>query len=61
MMKSECILESWCWSFKKKNERTLKRKFVLNIQKLKTQNAVLILVYCIMISFKNAYTYWFCG
>lgn len=21
MMKSECILESWCWSFKKKNER----------------------------------------
>lgn len=37
-------------------ERTLKRKFVLNVQKLKTQNAVLILVYCKMISFKIIYT-----
>lgn len=54
MRKSKCIFESWCSSFKKKmRERTLKRKFVLNVQKLKTQKAVLILVYCKMISFKN--------
>lgn len=39
-------------------ERMLKRKFVLSVQKLKTQNAVLILVYCIMISFN---TQCFCG